>query len=135
MISPARADEVVLKDGDTLHGTIGEIDAGVMKFDSPSLGSMSIKLADIKSYKTDQPANVRLEGGSVVAPITEGNDAQITTANGQAIPTDRVKTVNFPAGVWTGAVVASGVLNRGNTNNETVGLSGDATLPPTIGRY
>jgi putative salt-induced outer membrane protein YdiY len=135
--SQARADEVVLKNGDTIHGTVGEITGGVMKFKSPNLGDLSIKLADIKTYKTDAPATVRLKQGGpvVVGPITEGSATRITTAGGQTISTAQVKVVNPPPAAWTGSVIASGIINRGNTNNETGGIAGSATLRRQTSTY
>jgi putative salt-induced outer membrane protein YdiY len=127
--SRASADEVVLKNGDTIHGTVGEIAGGVMKFDSPPLGSLSIKLSDIKSYKTEKPAILQLnQGQQIISPIAEGTAAKITTADGQSLPTGEVKYVNHPKPAWTGSIIANGVLNRGNTNNETAGVTATATL-------
>jgi putative salt-induced outer membrane protein YdiY len=39
-----------------------------------------------------------------------------------------VKIVNPPQAQWTGSIIANGVINRGNTNNETGGISAIATL-------
>jgi putative salt-induced outer membrane protein YdiY len=125
----ARADEVVLKNGDTIHGTVGEITGGVMKFDSPTLGTLSINLSNIKTYKTEKPATLQLkEGQQIVSPIAEGTAAKITTAQGQSLPAGEVKYINHPKPAWTGSIIANGVLNRGNTNNETAGVTATATL-------
>jgi putative salt-induced outer membrane protein YdiY len=129
LTSYAQADEVVLKDGDTIHGTVGEVTGGVLNFTSPSLGALSIKLSDIKSYTTVKPASVRLkQGQQIVSPITEGNATKINTANGESLPTGEIKYVNAPPPAWTGSIVASGILNRGNTNNETGGIAAQAQL-------
>ena len=39
-----------------------------------------------------------------------------------------VKQVNPPAAKWTGAVVANGLLTRGNSNTETLGFNAAASL-------
>ena len=125
----ASADEVILKNGDTLHGAVGEITAGVMKFDSPNLGTLSIKLTDIKSYRTEKPATIQLkQRQQIISPITEGTPEKITAANGQSLRTADVKYVDPPKPAWTGAIIASGILNRGNTNNETAGIAANASL-------
>jgi|GEM_PF-377858 len=127
--SRAMADEVVLKNGDKLTGTIGQITAGTLNFTSPVLGALAIKLTDIQSYKTDAPATVQLKAGtSFSSPIVSGTTTQITTANDTTTPLDTVKSVNPPAQAWTGAIVFNGVLNRGNTNNASAGLSAAAVL-------
>ena len=45
---------------------------------------------------------------------------------GGVTPTSNIKEVNPPPEAWTGSIVANGGLNRGNTNNETFGLSANA---------
>jgi putative salt-induced outer membrane protein YdiY len=124
-----RADEVLLKNGDKITGTVGQVDGGTLNFTSPVLGALKIKLSDIQSYKTDKPANVQLKNGShFSSPITKGDAAQITTADKKTTPVETIKTVNPPPEVWTGAIVFNGAINRGNTNTETAGLSANAVL-------
>ena len=57
----AQADQIVLKNGDKLNGTIGQIIGGSMTFTSPILGPLTIKLTDLQSYTTSEPATVRLK--------------------------------------------------------------------------
>src|SRR5271154_752746 len=114
---PIRADVVVLKNGDTLSGTIGQITAGSMAFTSPILGDLSIKLTDIQSYSTTAPATVRLKSGQTFSsPISKGDPTQIQTADNKTTQIADIKSVNPPAELWTGSVVVNGELQRGNTN-------------------
>jgi len=125
----SRADEVTLSNGDKLTGKVGLISGGVMKFTSPFLGDLSIKLANVKSYSTDTPATLRMKDGQIVkGTIQHGDAKQIETTDGNSIPAVEVVRVNPPPAAWTGSVVASGALNRGNTNTESLGVSANAGL-------
>jgi putative salt-induced outer membrane protein YdiY len=127
--APVLADEVVLKNGDKLTGTIGQIAGGTISFTSPILGALTIKLTDVKSYKTEKPATVQLKNGQTFkSPIVTGTTTQITTADHQTTPLKVVKSVNPPAEKWTGSVVINGALERGNTNNASVGIAANAVL-------
>jgi putative salt-induced outer membrane protein YdiY len=127
--SLATADVVVLKNGDKLTGTIGQITDGTLNFTSPILGALAIKLTDIQSYQTDTPAKIQLNNGqSFSSQIVTATPTQITTADKQTTQFTAIKSVNPPAEVWTGSVVLNGALQRGNTNSATVGLSANATL-------
>jgi putative salt-induced outer membrane protein YdiY len=129
LAEPAQADQIVLKNGDKLTGTIGVIVGGSMTFTSPVLGQLTIKLTDLQSYATTQPARVRLKTGQIItAPISQGTATQIQTVPDKVTPTAQVRDVNTPAAKWTGNIVVNGELNRGNTYNDTVGLSALATL-------
>jgi putative salt-induced outer membrane protein YdiY len=125
----SRADEVVLSNGDKLNGKVGLVSGGVMKFTSPALGDLSIPLAKVKTYSTDTPATLRMKDGHFVhGTIRQADGKQIVTTDGETIPTADVERINPPPAGWTGSVVANGALNRGNTNNESIGISSDATL-------
>jgi len=120
---------VLLKNGDKLTGTVGQVTGDTMTFTSPVLGTLTIKRTDIQSYKTDQPSTVRLNSGqSFSSPIAQGNATTIVTADNRTTPVTLVKVVNPPAEAWTGAVVVNGALNRGNTNTATLGASANALL-------
>lgn len=125
----AWADVVVLNNGDKLTGSIGQIKDGSMAFTSPVLGALTIKLSDIQSYQTTSAATVQLKDGQTFqTPIVQGTATQIVTGDQKTVAVEEIKAVNAPPEVWTGAVVFNGVLNRGNTNNETAGLGADAVL-------
>jgi len=124
-----RADQVVLKNGDVITGTVGQITSDAMTFTSPVLGALTIKLSDIRSYKTDKAATVRLKSGQTFSsPIRQGDATQIVTADNRTTPLLVVKSINPPAQAWTGAVVVNGAINRGNTNTATAGVSANAVL-------
>jgi putative salt-induced outer membrane protein YdiY len=132
--SALRADVVVLKNGDKINGTIGQIADGKMEFKSPVLGDIKIDLANVESYTTDAPATIRLKAKAaatqptITDKITAGDATKVQTANGQTISVGDVKVINPPKKDWTGSVLASGILQRGNTDTLDVGVRADASL-------
>ena len=134
--NPLLADVVVLKNGDRINGTIGQIADGKMEFKSPVLGDIKIDLDKIESYTTDTPATIRMKSkaaGATTMPvvtdkITAGDATRVETAGGQTIATGDVKVINPPKKDWTGAILALGTLQRGNTDKLDIGIRADATL-------
>lgn len=124
----SHADEVILNNGDKLNGKIGLISGGVMKFTSPSLGDINIKLDTIKSYSADSATLRTQDRKFITGAIKEGNASQITLADGKTYNTADIARVNPPQAGWTGAVVANGAVIRGNSNTESLGVSASATL-------
>jgi putative salt-induced outer membrane protein YdiY len=121
------ADELVLKNGDTLHGTIGQVTAEKVKFKSDELGELTLDAANVKSYKIDAPTVVQLKDAPpVTAPVSgEGNSIK---AGEQSYTFDTVKSVNPPPEAWTGAIIANFALARGNTNRFAAGVDAMAQL-------
>jgi len=124
----ARADKVELTDGNTLTGKVVDVAGGKMKFNSDGLGDVTIDLAKVKRFTTDEPARVRIKGdGFVTGPITAG-DATKVTIDGRDVAMDTVKQINPPAAKWTGSIVANGNLSNGNSHEMGVGVSAGASL-------
>jgi len=128
VIGAAKADEIVLINGDHITGKVGNITGGKMAFTSPALGDLTIDMTNVKSYMTDQSATVQLQDRTMVTgPITAA-DADKTTVNDRQIPAAQIKQINPPPAQWTGALVVNGMLARGNTHSETLGINLDAVL-------
>jgi hypothetical protein len=121
------ADTVVLKNGDTLTGTIGQVTGKNMKFVSPVFGEISIPIENITTYKIDTPVRVQPKAApSVVGPVT--GDATTVKVADKNYRLDQLKSINPPAQAWTGNILANLSLARGNTNNFTVGSEALAAL-------
>ena len=105
----ARGDEVVLSNGDKVTGKIGTIAGGKMKFTSDSLGDITIELAKVKSFKTDEPAKAKIKGdGFISGKINQGDATTVDLEGHGAMPMDSIKTINPPEEKWTGSIVANG---------------------------
>lgn len=121
------ADTVVLKNGDTLNGKVGQVTADKLKFTSDAFGEVSIPLDKVVSYKFDTPARVQMKNAPPVTAEVSGEGRQIKIDD-QPYTFEQVKSVNPPPEKWTGAVLANFSLARGNTNKFTVGVDAKAGL-------
>lgn len=128
-VAVAGADVVILNNGDKLTGKVGQISGGKMNFNSPMLGDITIDLANVESFTTDEPAVIRrADAPPVEEKITEGTAEQITTESGAVVPLAEVKIINPPPQKWTGALLVAGTLVRGNTETADLAVSLDSTL-------
>jgi putative salt-induced outer membrane protein YdiY len=124
-----RADEVVLINGDHVHGKVGTVAAGKLKLTSPVLGDLLIDLSNVKTYTTETAATVRLKNGDeVTGKIAAGDAGKVAIQGKDEIPTAQIKQINPPEQKWTGSVLVNGALARGNTHSETLGASLNAIL-------
>src|SRR6476660_3390292 len=93
----ARADEVILSNGDKLTGKVGTIAGGKMKFISPALGEITIDMAQIKNFTTDEPAKVQIKNnGTVQGKITSGDASKVVLEGNRDVSLDTVKQINAP---------------------------------------
>jgi len=129
LVATARGDEVILSNGDHLTGKVGTIAGGKMKFVSPALGEITIDMAQIKSFSTEEPAKVQIKhDGTIEGKITSGDASKITVEGKGEITGDTIKQINAPDQKWTGSVMVTGNLSRGNTQEANLGIAANAIL-------
>jgi putative salt-induced outer membrane protein YdiY len=105
-------DRIVLKNGDPVTGTLKSYEAGKVVFESPLLGKLTIKLADIKEITTAKPVAILTAAGETVTkPITGVQDL----AGAKAINIEKKPPV-----VWSGTVSIGGNYQSGNTDKRSV---------------
>jgi len=125
----SRADEVILSNGDKLTGKVGNIYGGKMKFISPALGEITIDMSQIKDFHTDDPAKVQIKNnGTVQGKITSGDASKVVLEGKGDVLLDTVKQINAPDQKWTGSVLVTGNLARGNTEEANLGVEARALL-------
>ncbi len=67
----AFADQVTLKNGDRLTGTVVKSDGKTLVLHTDAAGDVTIQFAAIQEIKTDQELHVSLKGGkTAVGPVT-----------------------------------------------------------------
>jgi putative salt-induced outer membrane protein YdiY len=85
-----------------------------------------VDLKDVETFTTDEPIEIRLNDGTVVKGRVGAAEAGSVTAVTGPVALARVKSINPKEGKWTGSVVAGGVVNRGNTDTESLNVAVDA---------
>ena len=124
----ARGDEVRLKNGDRLTGKVTELTGGKLKLTTTAAGDLSIDLKDVQTFSTDEPIEVRMKDGTVLTRRLAPSEASGSVVAGETeVALGDVKSAGGVRRRWTGAVVAGGLVTRGNSNTENLNLSIEAS--------
>jgi len=142
------ADQITLKNGDRLSGSIERSDDKTLVIKTEAAGEVAIQWSAIESIKSDQQLHVGLAGGqTVVGPVSSaGGQVEITTKNAGTITTtkDAIQLIRsdseqatYDAATerlrhphltdnWSGLLDTGLSLTRGNSSTLTYTLSGKA---------
>ncbi len=141
------ADQVTLKNGDRLTGTVVKSDGKTLVLHTDAVGDVTIQFPAIQDLKTDQQLHVSLKGGkTAVGPVS-------TTDSKIEIATKTAGTVEAPKGDvtvirndaeqqaydkslhpglmhgWTGGANVGFSVARGNSETENLALALNAVHP------
>ena len=131
------ADQVVLKNGDTITGTVIKKDGDKLTLKSEFLGEVTMPWSAVKSLKSDQDLNVVLPGGETVKGkvSTTGETLAVATPAGEKTAALTAVTAVRDAGeehnferlqhpglleLWTGSYNFGLALARGNARTATL---------------
>jgi putative salt-induced outer membrane protein len=131
------ADQVVLKNGDTITGSIVKKDGDKLTLKSEFLGEVSMPWTAVQSVRSDEPLTVELPNDERVAGklTTTGETLQVATATAtRSIPLAQVGAVRNPAEqrtwerlqhpgileLWTGYFDLGLAFARGNSYADTL---------------
>jgi putative salt-induced outer membrane protein YdiY len=140
---PALADQIVLKNGDKLTGSITKSDGKVLVIKTDYAGDVSVKFDAIQSITSAGDLNVTVGGKTVVGPVTTtGDDVVIATKAGGPVeaPKASVTLVRNPAeqaayekslhpGLlegWNGAANLGFALTAGNSETKNLNIGFNA---------
>jgi putative salt-induced outer membrane protein len=141
---PALADQVVLKNGDRLTGSITKSDGKVLVIKTDYAGDVTVKFDAIQSITSTGDLNVSLGGKTVVGPVTtSGDDVVVATraAGPVEAPKASVTMLRSPAeqtayektlhpGLlegWNGGLNLGFALTRGNSETKNLNIAFNAT--------
>ena len=143
---PAFADQVVLKNGDRLTGTIAKSDGKTLVLKTDYAGDLTIKFEVIQSLTSTGDLNVTAGGKTAVGPVTTSGDQLViaTKAAGSIqAPVSSVTLLRSPAEEaayqkslhpgwgqgWAGGGTLGFALTAGNseTKNLNIGLNATRT--------
>jgi putative salt-induced outer membrane protein YdiY len=142
--SPALADQVKLKNGDVLNGTIASFDGGKLVLKTGAAGDITLDVAQIDSFATDSPAKVEVKKGEDETEVVEGKVAMASGGNISVEVAGGAKTValanlasfNKPPfkAEWSGSLVGSTEFARGNTYSQSTSVDFNAVRRGQIDR-
>ena len=122
------ADEVYLKNGDRLTGTVKATTDGKLIIETSYSGEIGIKIADIQRVVTDKPVSVTLDDESQMTGILSSPDgaemriAADVDAVQQPLPMAHIVAISIPEIPGVKIKGSSNVgldINRGNTDQDT----------------
>lgn len=149
---PALADQVSLKNGDRLTGTIVQSDGKTLVLHTEYAGDVTVKWDSVKGIESSEPLRVQMPNGkTVIGPVsTTDGTVKVATSSGEvAAPVGSVKGLSQQAAYekmeknsilqgWKGGVNAGFSLTGGNseTKNLAIGfLAARQTLKSKLGMY
>jgi len=144
---PALADQITLKNGDRLTGTIVKSDGKTVVLHTDAAGDLTIQFDAVQSIKTDEELHLELKNGQkVVGPVTgadgrlevatkTGGTVEASTGDVAVIRNDAEQAAydeSLHPGLmhgWNGGVNVGFALARGNSQTENLGLAFNAAHP------
>ncbi|HEV2399810.1 MAG TPA: DUF481 domain-containing protein [Candidatus Sulfotelmatobacter sp.] len=136
------ADQVTLKNGDRLTGTVVKSDGKTLVIHTDAAGDVELKYDDIDSIKTDQELYVAAKGGkTAVGPVTTTNGNLVVESKGGNVEVqkDQVTSIRNDAeqaklnpGLmhgWDGGINLGFSIARGNSETENLALAFNAEHP------
>jgi small nuclear ribonucleoprotein (snRNP)-like protein len=78
------ADQITLKNGDRLTGSIERSDEKTLVIKTEAAGEVTVQWSAIETIKSDQPLHVRLAGGQTVVGPVSSTDGQVEIATKNA---------------------------------------------------
>ena len=137
-VSAVNADELLMKNGDRLQGTVISMSLGKLVFKTSYAGEISIKWDEIASLTTKEPLEAYLRNEkTLMGKIKINKDGALILQPSDGSPPvpiamAQVKTLEHPkppAGwEFNGNVTAGVSKETGNTNNEKYKLIANATI-------
>jgi putative salt-induced outer membrane protein len=138
------ADQITLKNGDHLTGTVVKSDGKTLVLHTEFAGDVTLQFAAITQITTDKPLHVALKNGqTVVGPITT-SDGKIEVAPGSGTPVEAPKEsvvairndadeLAYEKALhpgllqgWNGGAAVGFSLTRGNSQTENLSLAFNA---------
>ena len=135
--TPARADEVLLKNGDRLTGTVASLAGGVLTLGTP-YGAVRIPWAEITRLAIQDPILAVVSGAPAAqVTIVAAADGQATLQPGGAVALASITALTRPQPpvIIDGGANAGIMTTAGNTDVNNLRLDGDIVARASANRY
>jgi putative salt-induced outer membrane protein YdiY len=125
---PAAADEVVLKNGDRITGTLVELAGGKLSIKTEYAGTIEIEWGKVQTFSTDGPVYLTIGENVVLATVLPGEDGMAElesdeSLTGEPVELSRLESMSYekkPAVRVTGRINIGASSTSGNTNQDTL---------------
>jgi hypothetical protein len=116
------ADEIRFRNGDRLTGKIVSMEGSKLRIDTALAGEVTVEWQQVATFSSDEPIELRFPDGSiVVGKMAAAEDGQVQLVESaqlapQTFSLSQTEYVNPPFGEWSGKLIASAALTRGNSH-------------------
>jgi putative salt-induced outer membrane protein YdiY len=126
-MATARADEVVLTDGERLIGKVQTLTNGKLTFTSDKAGTVTINASDIGRLTTEAPVRVSLTDRTVVTGrLLGGQDGYLVVDSAverRAFPLTRVAEIGSGAFRWKGTASVGVTVSQNRLDSRSTALT------------
>ena len=125
----AEADEVIMKNGDRITGTMKSAAGGTLIITTEYAGPITVRKELVEGLRTEKSVEVHLQGAEVVRGRLVMERGGGLTVEGSpdrkqvVVDWDKVVSLNPPAATWTAGLTVGGNLSSGNTRRKGGSLS------------
>ncbi len=128
----AEADEILLKNGDRISGTILNKTGNTLEIKTEYSDKISIKWSAVESFSTTQPVLLTFKNKGEITGVTETSPDNTLTIKKEGvyqsapIPLSEITEINKK--FFSGQVNAGGSLSAGNTQRQSYNLNTDIVV-------
>lgn len=84
-VAGASADEVLFNNGDRLTGKVVSVEGGKLKIKTTVAGEVTVDLANVKTFSTDEPIELLVDGKTLRAKVSKGADGTVQLAGAKPL--------------------------------------------------
>lgn len=130
----ARADQLILRNGDRITGKLEKIVGGKVTFTSDMAGTLTIDVADVRTFATDAPVEIHLRSGTILKQKVKAADEGRIAIEGDGVLQPQTLSIGDIAAVnpsprapakWTGNLTGGYTATRGNSRTTSGALDMD----------
>lgn len=140
------ADELVMKNGSRLIGTLVSVQDGRIKFDTPFAGELSVAVANVEAIYTEEPVTVLMTDGRVLRDqqmvarqdelTMHGPDQKVTPFEPGDIAAINPEPWRLGDGYkWSGKVSGALESERGNSDVDELDFAVESVWRSLVDRY
>lgn len=141
--TPVVADEVILKNGDRITGTLVELAGGKLSIKTEYAGTVKIDWALVDTFSTDEPVYVKIGDNQLRATVIAAEDGTAMLSSEDLLDSDpielsRMSAMSYekkPAVRVTGRVNLGASSSSGNTNAENLHANAEVVARSAQNRF
>lgn len=142
-VQTAAADQILLKNGDRLTGTVIKAENGILTLKTAYAEKLEIQTDAVQSISTDQPVEVRLQGGEILSGALKSTAGELQVLAGPergatTIAWPMIASINVPPpppSIWNGNLFLGAYKQSGNSDRTSASFGGDATRRSARDRF